>query len=77
MSLPKTTAQKLAKQFEGKHLGWRSLPVIAKIGKTEWKTSIFADNRTGSYLFPLKAEVRKKERIVEGNMVRATLTINL
>jgi hypothetical protein len=41
--------------------GWGSIPVTVTIGKTTWKTSIFPDKRSGSYLLPLKAEVRKKE----------------
>ena len=53
--------------------GWGSIPVVATIGKTQWRTSVFPYN--GSYLLPLKAEVRKKEKIVEDVTVKVTLDI--
>lgn len=49
--------------------GWGSLPVMATIGKTSWKTSIFPDKKSESYLLPLKAEVRKKEKIYEDQTI--------
>ncbi len=53
--------------------GWGSIPVVATIGKTQWRTSVFPYN--GSYILPLKAEVRKKEKIAEGAAVTVTLAI--
>lgn len=55
--------------------GWGSLKVSVCIGKTTWKTSIFPDKKTHSYLLPLKAEVRKKEQIEKNN--RVSLSIEL
>ncbi len=52
-----------------------SLPVIATIGKTIWKTSIFPDKKICSYLLPLKAEVRKKELLREGDKIKLSLEI--
>jgi hypothetical protein len=48
--------------------GWGSIRVAAKIGKTEWATSIFPD-KGGTYLLPLKAAVRKKEAVFAGDEV--------
>ena len=45
------------------------------IGATTWSTSLFADSRSGSYLVPIKAPVRRREGIVDGDTV--TLTIEL
>ena len=56
-------------------LGWGSLPVNVTIGNTTWKTSIFPDSKTKTYLLPLKAEVRKKEKIMVGDVIALTLTI--
>lgn len=56
-------------------LGWGSVRVKVKIGKTEWKTSIFPDSKTGTYLIPVKADVRKKENITLGDSVAVTLEV--
>jgi hypothetical protein len=46
-----------------KEEGWGRLKALAKIGNTEWKTSIWFDTKRQVYLLPIKAEVRKKESI--------------
>ena len=55
--------------------GWGMIPVTAQIGKTEWKTSLFPkDDR---YLVPIKASVRKAEKLEEGDDVTLQLDIGL
>lgn len=49
----------------------------AKIGGTSWKTSIFPQAKEGTYILPIKAEVRKKEKILAGNKVVVALIIDL
>ena len=44
--------------------GWGRLKATAKIGITEWATAIWFDTKHKTYLLPLKAEVRKKEKII-------------
>ena len=55
--------------------GWGSLPVKVAIGETSWNTSIFPDKKLGSYLLPIKSDVRKKELISAGNIVQLSLEI--
>jgi hypothetical protein len=55
--------------------GWGSLKVTAKIGKTKWKTSIFPDSKTSSYLLPIKALVRKSEKLIAGDIVDLELLV--
>lgn len=43
--------------------GWKSVKVRVKIGQSEWQTSMFPDSKTGCYLLPIKAEIRKQENI--------------
>ena len=57
----------------GRSAAWGSIYVIATIGGTEWKTSVFPSKDVGGYLLPVKASVRKAERIVEGDMVTVEL----
>jgi hypothetical protein len=53
--------------------GWGMIPVRVRIGKTEWKTSLWP--KDGSYIVPIKASVRKAERIDEGDQVTIRLDV--
>ncbi len=55
--------------------GWGSIPVLVTVGKTKWNTSIFPDKRSGTYFLPLKAQVRRKEKIVDDDIVSFTINI--
>jgi hypothetical protein len=70
---PKTSATLKEKHGKVKR-GFGSIPVMAKIGKTEWKTSIFPDKRSGTYLLPLKFKVRYEEGIEAGEIISFSLT---
>jgi len=53
--------------------GWGMIPVTVRIGKTEWKTSLFP--KDGRYLVPIKASARKAEKLVEGDEVAVHLVV--
>lgn len=53
--------------------GWGMIPVTVQIGETEWTTSLFP--KDGRYLVPVKARVRKAERLGEGATVAVRLSI--
>ena len=53
--------------------GWGVIPVHARIGDTEWNTSLFP--KDGLYLVPLRASVRKAENLAEGDMVNVRLEV--
>jgi len=75
ISVPKKQGEKIKKCFKSKTRGWGSLPVLVTVGKTKWKTSIFPDKKSGTYLLPLKAAVRKKEEIMKGDIVNFSIEI--
>lgn len=54
--------------------GWGVIPVHARIGETEWTTSLFP--KDGLYLVPIKASVRKAEQLEEGDTVTIRLEIH-
>jgi hypothetical protein len=55
--------------------GWGMVPVTARIGATGWKTSLFP--KDGRYIVPVKAGVRKAERIEVGDTVTVRLAIDV
>lgn len=76
ITLPQDASKDIDFYFAHLKKGWGSLPVEVTIGKTTWKTSIFPDKKSGSYLLPLKAVVRAKENVHEGNEIQFTVVIN-
>ncbi len=54
---------------------WGSVYVEATIGGTTWRTSLFPSKAAGGWLLPLKAAVRKAEKIVEGSEVEVSLAL--
>ena len=53
--------------------GWGVIPAHARIGDTEWKTSLFP--KDGLYLVPLRGSVRKAENLAEGDVVTVWLGV--
>jgi len=56
--------------------GWGAVRVTVTIGGTRWQTSIFPDKASGSFLLPVKAEVRKKERLEADREVTVRLEVS-
>jgi len=61
--MPKKLAEEIRANFKWREEGWGRMKVVAKIGDSEWKTSIWFDKKHDTYLLPVKAEIRKKEKI--------------
>jgi hypothetical protein len=53
--------------------GWGMIPVRARVGNTTWTTSLFP--KDGAYLVPLKASVRKAEKLEEGDAITVRLQV--
>lgn len=55
--------------------GWGMVPVRARIGMTEWATSLWP--KDGRYVVPLKVRIRKAEGIDLGDTVAVGLTLDV
>jgi Domain of unknown function (DUF1905) len=60
--------------FQGSN-AFGSVRVVARIGATQWQTSLFRAGEFDGYLLPLKADVRRRERIEDGENVTAEIKI--
>ncbi len=76
-TVPNDISKDIKQHFGDRKRGWGSLPIIVTLGKTSWKTSIFPDKESGGYVFPLKAEVRKKENIVADKKINLMIEITV
>lgn len=54
--------------------GWGVIPAQVRIGGTEWQTSLFP--KDGRYLIPVKASIRKAEKLEEGDIVSVQLEVH-
>ena len=75
VSVPKIETAKIKKTYSGLQRGFGSFPVKVTIERTEWETSIFPDNKTETFLLPLKAKVRKAENIKVGQTITIQIEI--
>jgi hypothetical protein len=53
--------------------GWGMIPVRVRIGRSEWKTSLWP--KDGSYVVPLKTTIRQAEKLNEGDLVTVRLDV--
>lgn len=75
VTLPAHLADEIRARHARTHRAFGSLPVRASIGSSTWSTSLFADTRSASYLLPIKADVRRRECIEDGDV--ATVRIDV
>ncbi len=73
--ITKKVGQEIKETYGKSSRGFGAVKVEVTIGKTTWLTSMFPDKYSGSYLLPLKAEVRKKEEIEAGEKVKFLVEI--
>jgi len=60
---PKDLAKEIRRNHKWQEEGWGRMKARAKIGGSEWRTSIWFDTKNDTYLLPVKAEIRRKEKI--------------
>lgn len=56
--------------------GFGSVRVTARIGSSEWNTSIFPSKADRSYVLPVKRAIRERERVEAGDTVQVTIRLN-
>jgi len=73
VTVPEEESAQLHEVARAVTYGWGMLPVRARIGSTEWRTSLWPkDDR---YVLPLKVAVRRAEQVDEGDVVTAWLAL--
>lgn len=60
VTLPHQVADDLD-AIEAERAGFGSIPVEVTVGSSTWKTSLFPDTKTGSFVLPIKKEIRERE----------------
>lgn len=75
LRVPPEISDDISDLSAGPRRGFGSVRVAVTVGGTSWRTSVFPDSRQGTYLLPVKKEVRKAERLTAGDAVRTRLEL--
>lgn len=62
------------KALRGSPKGFGSMRIEATVGDTSWKTSVFP-TKAGDFLLPVKADVRKREGLAVGDVVKVAVEV--
>ncbi len=73
LTVPEAESREIKQMERLVTYGWGMIPVLVRVGDTEWKTSLWP--KDGKYVLPLKDVVRKAEDIAEGSVIEAVLEI--
>lgn len=73
ISLPQKLSAEIREAFKSMEKSWGRLPVTAQIGNTKWETSIWFDTKLEIYILPVKATIRKKEKITDVQILNVSI----
>src|SRR5688500_9043460 len=76
VTIPSEISDEIQARTGGDGRAFGTVPVTVRLGETEWSTSLFADTHRDAYLMPIKAQIRRKERLVDGDAARLTIIID-
>ena len=74
LTIPEDQSGEIRAQAFAGPRGFGSVRVEARIGDVTWRTSVFPQ-KSGGYILPVKAEVRRKVGIAAGDEVTITLEL--
>jgi Domain of unknown function (DUF1905) len=77
VTLPATLSKRIRTLTTGSLKPFGSFRVTARTGLTSWETSLFADQKRNAFLLPVKADVRRKEKISPGDEIAVSITFGL
>jgi hypothetical protein len=75
VSLPEDLSDLVRDTWHRPGPGFGSLRVEVVIGAQTWRTSIFPDSDRGTYVLPVKKEIRRRLGLAEGSAVTVGLTL--
>ena len=75
VAVPETESANIKSVSKLLTYGWGVIPVMVKVGKTEWKTSLFP--KDGRYLVPIKMLAQNAEKLTEGDEIKLRLEFRL
>ena len=75
VSVPPEISDDITELTTGIRAGFGSVRVAVTVGASSWRTSIFPDSKTKTYVLPVKKDVREAENLGTGDSVRTRIQI--
>ena len=75
VTLPHDVADDIDEITADTRRGFGSVPVEVTVGSTTWRTSIFPDTASESFVLPVKKAVRSAEGLDDGSRVSVLLVL--
>jgi hypothetical protein len=64
VSLPEDISKEIRTHFQWQEEGWGRMKATAQIGEHKWETAIWFDTKMNTHLLPIKADIRRKAKLV-------------
>lgn len=77
VTLPKLVSDQIKETHRVSEEGWGRLKTTATLERTKWQTALWYDSKSCGYILPIKAQIRKKESVLEGTMVKVVIEFEL
>jgi hypothetical protein len=75
VTLPEDVTDDIDERMAGDKRGFGSVRVEVTIGTSTWRTSVFPDTKVGSFILPVKKQVRAAEGLEDGAPVDVELEV--
>lgn len=75
VTLGEELSQRVRTFVAGDTSAWGSIKVIVRVKGVSWETSIFPDRKIGSYLLPVRRDVRMKLKLSPESRVEGWLSV--
>ncbi len=75
VSLPKDISKEIKETLGWQEEGWGRMKVSASIANIIWDSAIWFDKKQQIYLLPVKAEIRKRNKLTLGQLTEVVISI--
>ena len=76
VTVPGDISDEIRARSAGQGRAFGTVPATVRVGNTTWSTSLFADTQRDAYLIPIKAQVRRREQLGDGDVARLTIVLD-
>ncbi|MEW7006437.1 MULTISPECIES: DUF1905 domain-containing protein [unclassified Lentilitoribacter] len=77
MTVPQEISQHISSFCVDQKTSFGSVRVKVRVGETSWKTSLFPDKASGCYFLPIKADIRKREKLAVGPVFNINVSVDV
>ena len=75
VSLPKEISTEIRENLQWQEEGWGRMKASARVQDITWDTAIWFDKKKDTYLLPIKADIRKKAKLIPESMLSVDIYI--